>query len=331
MSMKNLHAIRTFVDLDMSFLSLVSGIQGAKSYYSSVSDEGLFDGLSYGWFYPSRLNSHPTLASLKDSDQKVVIYFHGGGFCLGSLKAYHPFLMELAVSTDLCVLAVDYRRAPEHPYPIPGQDCFRVYKKVLEYLPSSHVIIAGDSAGGALTIEVMTRARAEGVPMPLGGVLVSPWVDIRRPYIGTMATNGKFDILPNGVAPIFVAAYLRNMYNNHGGLDDSVKVSAIDQDLTGLPPLLIEVGDSEMFYDQILEFSQKASQKGVAVTTNVYEDMVHVFQVFFGTTGHPSVKASFRNISEFVQKLSITSAVLSSRTVFVNATGEVASDHMHTR
>jgi len=118
-----------------------------------------------------------TTPLLVGSRNKIILYFHGGAFCWQSLASHRMMLYAMAKATGATILSIEYRKAPEHPYPLPGQDCFEAYKWLLQKIgDSSRIVVAGDSAGGALAIDVILMTRDGQLPRPAGSILLSPWV-----------------------------------------------------------------------------------------------------------------------------------------------------------
>ena len=202
--------------------------------------------------------------------------------------------------------------APEYKYPIPGSDCFNSYKWLVESIGSpANVIVFGSSAGGALAVETLVRARNVNFPMPQGMILMSPWVDIlNNSRYPSQFINAEFEGFNlNPAEDLFMA----RMYTN----DDSV--SPINQDLTGFPPLLIEVGDAEVMRDQMMSFFDKAKNSGVSVECNKYANMIHCFQNYFESK-QPECEISFQNMKIFIDNLDSNS--------FVSSYNEIDSENV---
>lgn len=216
------------------------------------------------------------------SEQRVIIYFHGGGYVFGSPKSHHGVIAQLAVDSNCLVIAPDYRLAPEHPFPAPQDDCLAVTKAVAKAYPQSQLILAGDSAGGALAImaalelgalelEQSARAGGSGVKGADRLVLLSPWVDPLASE-GTIQSNADNDFL---IGPFLAKSYGALMQSD---TTISPRVRVLDADLTHLPPTLIQCGDGELFFDQIQAFAEQAEQAGADVTLSNFAGQFHVFQ-----------------------------------------------------
>ena len=227
---------------------------------------------------------------------------------------YREFLGRLALKSQATVLSVDYRRSPEHPYPAGPEDCLNAYLWLIKTkkVPSSRIVLAGDSAGGALTAEVLVRIRDGKHPQPAGGILISPWVDFSSAFkypCGEL--NRKYDVL--GVKMDHVVKWYLG--------DRTIEsVAPLFRPLEGLAPMLIEVGDSELFRDQVLAFYNRALEAGVNVVCNNYEDMIHDFQIFFMFSRMPSITLSLKNMANFVIQqtdASVTTATASKKETYV--------------
>jgi acetyl esterase/lipase len=228
--------------------------------------------------------------------KRCLLYLHGGGFVTGSIGTHRRLMARLAVAGQARVVGLDYRLAPEHPFPAGLDDCVAAYRALLEAGEKpEHLFIGGDSAGGGLTLSTLLRLKAEGLPMPAGAVALSPAVDLAD-LRSSWDVNGPFDYL----TPIrdhvltLLPAYL-----GPEGDPRLPLVSPINGDLAGLPPLLIHVGGREVMRDQVVEFATRAKDAGVSVQLDVGEDMVHVFQAFFGL--QPEADLAIEQIGAFLK------------------------------
>ena len=211
------------------------------------------------------------------STDHVVMYVHGGGYVIGSATGYRNFTGQLAKAVGCRVLNVDYRLAPEHPHPAAVEDSTTAYRWLLdEGFGADRLAISGDSAGGGLTMSTLLKLRDDGTPLPVAGVPISPWVDMEG--IGeSMTTRAEVDVLVSevglkGMAEMFLA-----------GQDARDPLAApLYGDLTGLPPLLIQVGDEETLLDDSTRLAEVAGTAGVEVRLDVFPEMQHVFQLFAG-------------------------------------------------
>jgi monoterpene epsilon-lactone hydrolase len=207
---------------------------------------------------------------------KALLYFHGGGFRLGSVTSHRDLIARIAGASGCRVLAIDYRLAPEHRFPAPLEDALAAYRWMLDQgLTAENIAFAGDSAGGNLVVAAMLSLRERGLPLPAVGVLMSPWTDLA-------ATGASYvtraDADPIHARPMVLA--LAKNYLGDGGDPRHPMASPLYADLAGLPPLLIQVGDRETVLDDSTMFAAKARAVGVDVELQVWDGMIHVFQMF---------------------------------------------------
>ena len=229
------------------------------------------------------------------SDSRVVLYFHGGGYIIGSPRTHRPMLAHLSRDSGARVLSLDYRLAPEHPFPAPVEDAVASYRWLLsEGYDPSRIALAGDSAGGGLTVAALVQIRYLGLPVPAAGVCVSPWVDMEG--LGeSMETRAEADpmIVREGLL-LSAKTYL-------GGADPRAPLAApLYADLRGLPPLLIQVGDAEVLLDDSTRLAGVAREAGVKVQMDVWDDMIHVWPLFAPIL--PEGKQAIAQAGEFIKK-----------------------------
>ena len=209
------------------------------------------------------------------AEDGVILYLHGGAYALGSVNAHREFLARLTKAVGVRIIAIDYRLAPEHPHPAAVEDAVAAYRWLLRQgIVSSQIVIAGDSAGGGLTLAALLALRDDGQPLPAGAVCISPWTDL--------ALTG--DSMQEKVDAELVLDYdsltkFAGWYAAGQPLTDPL-ISPLYADLTGLPPLLIQVGTDEILLDDAKRFAQKAEDAGVEVDLTVWEGMFHVFHMF---------------------------------------------------
>jgi acetyl esterase/lipase len=229
------------------------------------------------------------------SDSRVVLYFHGGGYIIGSPRTHRAMLAHLSRDSGARVLALDYRLAPEHPFPAPVEDAVSSYRWLLsEGFDPDRIALAGDSAGGGLTVATLVQIRYLGIAMAAAGVCISPWVDMEG--LGeSMETRAEADPMV-GKESLMVSAktYL-------GGADPRAPLAApLYADLRGLPPILIQVGDAEVLLDDSTRLTGVAREAGVEVQMDVWDDMIHVWHVFAPIL--PEGKKAISQAGEFIKK-----------------------------
>ncbi len=209
----------------------------------------------------------------ESTPERVVIYFHGGGYVIGSVQGYRNVLSHLASESDAAVLAVDYRLAPEHEFPAAHEDCFKVAKTVLQDYPGVPVFLAGDSAGGALAVATALALAAESDLPPLAGLAVlSPWIEPAN-NDSSMRREAPFDILDRALLQRWIDLYLA------GGDIRNPSVDFTMRDLSALPPTLLQLCEREILFDQGMTFAEQAKAQGVDLTVSVFPGQFHVFQV----------------------------------------------------
>ncbi|MCA8929262.1 MAG: alpha/beta hydrolase [Alphaproteobacteria bacterium] len=206
----------------------------------------------------------------------VVLYLHGGGYAIGSSVTHRALTGGIARAAGSRVFSLDYRLAPEHRFPAAVEDAVAAYRGLLAAgWPPDAVFVAGDSAGGGLAAAVLVSLRDAGVPLPAGGVLISPWTDLELTG-ETLATNAAHDpFVQRESAGVSVRRYL-----GESGDPRHPLASPIHADLRGLPPLLIQVGLAETLLDDSRRLATRARAAGVEVSLSAYPDMIHIFPFF---------------------------------------------------
>jgi epsilon-lactone hydrolase len=228
-------------------------------------------------------NSTPSAA--RDA---VLLYLHGGGFVIGSLDSHRHLVSEAGRAAKALTLALDYRLAPEHPFPAAVEDAVAGYRFLLArgHKPE-RVTIAGDSAGGGLVVSAMIAIRDAGLPQPACGWCISPWVDLEA--LGeTMSTKASADPTVQKAGILDMA----RLYLN--GADPRSPLAApIYANLAGLAPLLIQVGAVETLLDDAIRLAKIAGASDVRVDLQIWPEMIHVWHLF-----HPELKAGLRAIEQ---------------------------------
>lgn len=216
---------------------------------------------------------------------KAILYFHGGGFRIGSVASHRDLIAQIVLASGCRVLAINYRLAPEHRFPAALDDALAAYGWMLgQGLAPGNVAFAGDSAGGNLVLATMLALRERALPLPVSAVLMSPWTDL--------AATGASYVSRAEADPIhqrpMILALARNYLGGQGDPCDPL-VSPLYADLRGLPPLLIQVGDRETVLDDSVMFAEKARAAGIDVSLEVWDGMIHVFQMFGLTEAHRAI------------------------------------------
>ncbi len=217
------------------------------------------------------------------AEPRLVLYVHGGTFTIGSSHMVRDLLARLALASRARVLSIDYRLAPEHPWPAGLDDVRAVWRAALVEHGPAQVVLAGNSAGGNLMLALLADLRDRGEPLPAGAVLLSPWVDLRCTAPSFQA-NADADFLDR-------QAMLRDAAEVAAGRDPGEPaLSPLRADLSGLPPLYLQLGGAEVLRDDVQAFATRARAAGVRTTLDVWEDQVHDFQTF-GALSRTSLEA----------------------------------------
>ena len=207
--------------------------------------------------------------------QRAVLYLHGGGYAIGSINTHRRLAYDISAASGARVLVIDYRLAPEHPFPAAVDDAAEAWRWLLQQgFDPARLAIAGDSAGGGLAIATLVNLRDRKLGLPACAVAISPWVDLEG--IGTsMTARAAQDpmVQKDGLT------WMAQMYLN--GADAKSPLAApLHADLRGLPPILIQVGTAETLFDDATRFAEKLHAAGVAVRLAAWPNMLHVFPLF---------------------------------------------------
>jgi phosphinothricin tripeptide acetyl hydrolase len=206
---------------------------------------------------------------------RVVLYLHGGGYVIGSPRSHRHLAAAIAGAAGASALLLDYRLAPEHPFPAAVDDASAAYRWLLDQgIAPGRIVIAGDSAGGGLTVATLLALREAQIPLPAAGVCISPWVDL--------TCSGASYQSKAAVDPIVRQAGVGEMARAYLGSTDprTPLASPLFADLRGLPPLLIHVGSDEVLLDDAVALAERAKAAGVDATLEEYDRMVHVWHWF---------------------------------------------------
>jgi epsilon-lactone hydrolase len=245
---------------------------------------GTIDRVPVEWVIPEGIESGP-----------IFLHFHGGGYVLGNPAASRPLTSALANALKARVLSVDYRLAPECPFPAAVGDALAVYRELLAIgQPPSAIAVGGESAGGGLAIATLVAAREHGLPMPAAAVALSPWVDMRC-NATSFTTKAATD-------PLLTRRSLKEMADAYlaGQSPEAPLASPLFADLDSLPPLLIQAGSEEVLLDDAVALHRKSLAEGVRAKIEIFDGMIHVFQMF-----HPVLDdgaQAIANAARFVEE-----------------------------
>ena len=229
----------------------------------------------------------------ESQENRVILYLHGGGYLFGSARTHRVMLAHMARAANARVLALDYRLAPEIPFPAPVEDSVSAYRWLLaEGISAKKMVIGGDSAGGGLAVAALVALRAVGEPMPAAGVCISAWTDMESTG-QSHTTNAESDPSVSKERLLKIAkVYL------DGKEPTAPLASPIHADLTGLPPLLLQVGSIEVLLDDSTLLKSRAKAAGVSVEMEVWDDMPHVWHHYAPIL--PEARKAIGRIGEFV-------------------------------
>ena len=221
-----------------------------------------------------------------ESGDGVVLFFHGGGYVIGSPATHRELVARIARAAGARAVSVDYRLAPAHPFPAALDDAMAAYAALVEQCPSTRVAVAGDSAGAGLALATLVRARDEGLPLPAAVVLLSPWVDL-----SLSAAPAPVEDLPREQLLGFAEAYLA------GADPETPLASPLFADLAGLPPCLVHVGAAETLLPDAERLAERLAAAGVEVVLERFDRQPHCFQLLPTTT---STKRSVEQVGAFI-------------------------------
>jgi len=216
-----------------------------------------------------------SLAPGADPD-RVLLYFHGGGFCSGSILSHRRLVTEAGRAAGVRTLAVGYRLAPEHPFPAALEDALTAWGVLArEGVRPDRIVVGGDSAGGALAVALINRLHADGLPGPAGAWLMSPWTDL--------TLSGTTLVSKDAVDPLIHKPYLEELVAAYAParVDRAdPRISVLNADLAGFPPTLIQVGSAETLLADATRFAAAAGAADVRVTLEVWPDMIHAWPLW---------------------------------------------------
>jgi len=231
---------------------------------------------------------------------RIILYFHGGGYCAGTPDSHRALVSKIANEAHARALLVDYRLAPEHPFPAAYEDAMTCYRWLLASgIDPGGIALAGDSAGGGLALAAAMGIRDEGLAMPAAVVGLSPWVDL--------AMTGRSLLRLANADPMLDLRDLTNFSQNYlaGHLPTDPRASPLYGDYHGLPSILLHVGSNEVLKDDALRAAKLAEEAGADVSMEVWDGMYHVFQAL----PVKPAQASIARLGSFIRSRTVLSAV----------------------
>ncbi|MBK5438629.1 alpha/beta hydrolase [Pseudomonas sp. TH32] len=208
---------------------------------------------------------------------RVLLYIHGGGYVGGSPRGYLSLAGHFAKLLGAKVYLPDYRLAPEHPFPLPIDDTLRAYRWLLDQGndPRS-IVFSGDSAGGAMVVSVMVKARNAGLPLPAGGAALSPWANLEHTGASLDSRDGLDPQASRAGLTLLAKAFL------NGVLPNNPDASPVFADVRGLPPILVQIGENEVMLSDAMRLATHLGENRVRVSLEVWPGMFHVWHLFAG-------------------------------------------------
>ena len=229
-------------------------------------------------------------------EDKLLLYLHGGAYVLGSRRTHRQLVSHMARAAGVTAVVPEYRLAPEHPFPAAIDDAVAVYRGLLESgFKPENIVISGDSAGGGLSVATLLALRHAGDILPAAAVLLSPFLDVTAS--GESATTRADQDPWFNVSDMAVVA--RYYCPDENKWRDPL-VSPVFANVSGLPPMLIQVGDDEILLDDSTRLAEKLEAAGIDVEIEVWPDMWHVFQMFVGKM--PESRRAIEKIGAYINK-----------------------------
>lgn len=226
---------------------------------------------------------------------KVLLYFHGGGYFVGSTNTHRALVSKLAKNAGISALSINYRLAPEHPYPAAIEDCAKVYEWLLsKNFSPNQICFGGDSAGGGCVIGTLTYLRDNNIPLPKCAIAISPWLDHTLSSESFTSKEHIDPLLSAKEFPTVVKYYM------NGADTKSHYASPIFHSLKQLPPVFVQVGEEEILLSDSTTFAEKAKADGVDVRLEVYPKMFHVFNAFWKIL--PKAREANKKLGEFIRE-----------------------------
>lgn len=262
---------------------------------SEVSNLGGLEALS---FYPRKLN-----------ENRIILYLHGGAYCAGSIKTHKALMARIARASKCKTIGINYRLAPDFPYPAAIEDAMLAYKTLLNE-GHQNIYLVGDSAGGGLVLALMLKLKEMGLKMPKAASLISPWTDLNLSGESIRTKQHLDPLIDPKILKYFASLYI--------GDEDACNpyISPLYADLKGFPPILIQVGGNEVILDDSTRLAKKLKKAGCDVELEIWDKMFHVWHYLGGII--PEAKTAINNIGKFIIKTHNTSTETSKKKKIVS-------------
>lgn len=262
-------------------------MQGLEEIFPAI------EGVSYKTL---TLGNAPAMISEmhEHAGSRVVLYIHGGGYVHGGVEAYRGLTGRIATALKARVYTPDYRQAPDFPFPTPIDDVFSAYQALLDSgINAKNLVLVGDSAGGAMIVTIMRKARDASIPLPAAAVAISPWADLT--HSGLSATTRE------GIDPICSVDFLNILAREFlaGELPTHPDASPVYANVHGLAPTLIQIGENEVMLSGAIKLASHLGEARVRTTLEVWPGMFHVWHLLAGTL--PEADQALRNAIRFME------------------------------
>jgi acetyl esterase/lipase len=265
----------------VSFLRKQMAMTGDKTPKDAIVEKTSMGGVECEWV---SVGSVPA--------NKALVYFHGGAYVSGSPVSHRDYAAAMSTALGIKLLMVDYRLAPEYPFPAPIEDALAVYRALLgDGYGANDLFIGGDSAGGNLTLSLLQQVRSLGLAMPKAACLFSPWLDLTHSG-DSMAKNADIDPM----LPVIMLQYCADIYAAGADKNDPL-ISPIFTDMTGFPPMIIHVGSTEILLDDAKTIAKKCEKAGVEAILKVWEKAPHAFPILVKFL--PEARAAIEQTADF--------------------------------
>jgi epsilon-lactone hydrolase len=233
------------------------------------------------------------IATRASRDDRWVLYFHGGGYTIGSAKLYRDFTWRVAAAARASVLFFDYRLAPEYPFPAALDDAVSAYRWLANRIEPRRIAFMGDSAGGGLALATLHKLRDDGFALPAAAVALSPWTDLALTGASLTANAAADPMLNVAILPTLADYYLAGADPTHP------YASPLYGDASGMPPMLIHVGSDEILHDDAMRMAEKLRAAGREIEIEVWPRMPHAWHLYARLV--PEGRAALAKIGSFLQ------------------------------
>lgn len=243
------------------------------------------DGIPAEWARPENLKS-----------KGVILYLHGGAYAMGSIATHRALCANIAIASNTNCLSIDYRLAPENPYPCAIEDSVKAYHWLVKQgYAANKIVIAGDSAGGGLAIATLLKLKEDNIELPGAAVCLSPWLNLENDGSSVDTLSEKDPMIDVAAMDVFALHYApKEKLKDH-------LISPIHGDYEGFPPIYIQASKSEILYDDTLVFEKKATAAGVKLKIDTWNKTVHVWQIFAFFL--PEAKKAIKKIGAYIEPI----------------------------